>query len=265
MPITPETILAGMRPRWPFGTGSQTSEGLGTMHSLWKAGGFPTAGANPPLFSAGSGYVPTNATQGAFPLTNPASGNAYFSRLDVAGATNGQLIIYDRVWACSGFATNTTSLQSITTPGDVGRYSTFEGIELWLEVYSAPGATGATWTIGYSNQANTSGRSAVYAHPANAESVGQMMPVAFQAGDVGVRSPTSFQCSVSSGTAGDIGLTLLRRVATIPIRADGVALDAFDLGLDRVLDDACLAMLVFCTATNTGLITGSFNVSHVVP
>ncbi len=265
MAINPATILAGMQPRWPFGKGSQTSEGIGTMHSLWKAGGFPAAGANPPAFNAGSGYVPTKDTQGAFPFSNPASGNSYFGGMDVAGATNGQLIVYDRLWACSGLSTNTTSAQSITTPGDVGRYATFEGIELWLEVYTAPGATGANWTIGYTNSANTSGRSAVYVHPANAESVGQMMPVAFQAGDAGVRSVQSFTCSVASGTAGDVGITCLRRIATIPLRADGTDRDAFQLRLERILDNACLAMLVFCTATNTGLLTGSFNITQVDP
>lgn len=268
MAITPETILAGMQPFIPFGKGSQTAEGAGTIHSLWKAGGGPPAGANPPLFSAGSGYVPTKDTLGAAgPYSNPATGNAYLGQCWVWGATPGMLIFYDRAWACSGFATNVTTLQSVTTPGDAGggRYSTFDGIELWLEVYTAPGATGATWTVIYTNMSDVGGRTATYTHPANAESVGQMMPLALQNGDTGVRSVQSLQCSVSSGTAGSIGITLLKKIAAIPLRTDGATLDAFGLGLERVPDDACLAMQVGCSTTNTGLVQGQFKFAHVVP
>ncbi len=591
-----------MQPFMPLGKGSQTSEGAGTIHSLWKAGGFPSTGANPPVFSS-SGYVPTKATAGAFPFTNPASGNSYFGHLWCWGATAGMLLFYDRVWACSGFSTTSTSLQTIANQSDAGRYSTFEGIELWLEVYTAPGATGATWTITYcvddetecltrrgwtkeadlretdqilawdaeqyltkwetprevfrksdyddevcvfpglgglittpnhrwpvvrdvdrdkdtsekrivvresrdmgrsghiprgslhqapekaiysdafvslcawyftegsrhqtgngitvcqservnaenvasiraallelgardtagvplvgnqytgrrrreglwfreyikeesgcvawnitgtsvdeitscvvgsekvprpeflcaltddqlrlfvetsvsgdgteerglffqhskarmdafmmaatlagwapsidasgttcalrmkqgrgsgrtgvskivnlqgwhsgtvwcpvtesgfwvarrngkvfitgnTNQAGTTGKTATYTHPANAETVGQMMPVALANGDTGVRSVQSLQCSVSSGTAGDIGITLLRRLAVIPIRVEGTRQNAFDLGLERVLDDACIAMQVGCSATNTGFLQGGFKLTQVVP
>jgi hypothetical protein len=268
MPITPESILAGMQPFIPFGKGSQTSEGAGTIHSLWKAGGGPPAGVNPPLFSSGSSYVPTKATTGALgPYSNPATGNAYPGHCWVWGLTPGMLVLYDRVWACSGFATNTTNLQTVVGQSDAGggRYATFEGIELWLEVYTAPGATGATWTITYTNLNNVSGRTAQYAHPANAESVGQMMPLALQNGDAGVRSVQSLQCSVSSGTAGDIGITLVKKLCAIPIRTDGQDRDALGLGLERIPDDACIAMQVGCSTTNTGLIQGQFKFTHVVP
>jgi hypothetical protein len=265
MAITPETILAGMQPFVTFGKGSQTAEGAGLLHSLWKAGGMPAPGANPPAFNAGSGYVPTKATQGALPFNNPASGNMYAAHMWAFGPTTGMLMLYDRVWACSGFSTVSTSLQSITTPGDAGRYSTFENIELWLEVYTAPGATGATWTVTYTNQSNTSGRTATYTHPANAEAVGQMMPLALQAGDTGVRSVQSLQCSVSSGTAGDVGITLLKRIAAIPVQPGGMTLDALQLGFERVLDDACLAFQVGCSGTSTGLIMGNVKLSHVTP
>ena len=145
------------------------------------------------------------------------------------------------------------------------RYGSDGGVEMWLEVYTAPGATGATWTITYENQASQASRQATYAHPANAESVGQMMPVALQAGDTGIKSPTSFQCTVSSGTAGDIGVTLLRRLGTIPITTGGLNFDAFQLALPRVLDDACLAFMVCCSTTSTGIIIGSAAVTQIVP
>lgn len=264
MTISPETILAGMQPFIPFGKGSQTSAGAGFLHSLWKAGGGPSPGANPPAFNT-SGYVPTKDTAGAFPVTNPASGNAYPGVIWCWGATPGMLIFYDRVWACSGFSTVSTSLQTITNQSDAGRYSTFDGIEPWLEIYTQTGTTAATWTVTYTNQSNVGSHTATYAHPASAEIVGKMIPLALQSGDNGVRSVQSFQCSVSSGTAGDVGITLLRKLCAIPIRAEGMTMDAFQLGLERRLDDACVAMQVGCSTTTTGLVQGQIKFTHAVP
>jgi hypothetical protein len=74
-----------------------------------------------------------------------------------------------------------------------------------------------------------------------------------------VRAVASFTASVSSGTAGDIGITLVRRIAEIPLMLANVAqaFDAFSLGLPRIYDGSCLALMVQCSTTNTGLIQGS--------
>ncbi len=261
---TVDQLIAGMLAPYSFFKPSATSEGAGTWHSLWKVAGSPAAGANPPLFSAGSGYVPNNATLGAIPFTNPVSGNTYLAKSAIAGGTVGTLIIYDRLWACSGFGTVVTTAQNVTTPGtipsrDRSGAALGEGVELWGEVYTAPGATGATWTVSYTDQNGNSGNNATYTHPANAESVGQMFRFTLAAGDNGVRAVASFTASASSGTAGDIGITLVRRIAEIPIMLANVAqlADAVALGLPRIYDDSCLAAMVQCSATNTGLIQGS--------
>jgi hypothetical protein len=252
---------------------SATSEGAGTWHSLWKLGDWPVAGANPPVASAGSGYSPTDATAGAWSFVNPSAGfKKYLLQAAISGATSGTLILYDRLWACSGFVTNSASGQNVTTPGsiparDSNGASNGDGVELWLEVYSAPGATGATWTINYVDQSGNNA-AATYTHPANAESVGQMMPVVLAAGDTGVRglqATSAFTCSISSGTAGDVGVTLMRRIAEVPLTLANVTtvFDAIALGMPRIYDDSCLALMVRCTATNTGLIQGNFIIGDV--
>ena len=253
--------------RFPFHKASATSEGAGTFHSLWKVAGFPPAGANPPAFSAGSGYSPTRTTQGAFPFSNPTT-DAYVGKLAAQGATVGTLIIYDRLWACSGFGTVVTTAQNVTTPGSLpsGRDpNTGLDVEPWFEVYTAPGATTATWTLTGVDGAGNSGVTWTYTHPANAESVGQMMmPVlGGTAVNRGMRQLTSFQASASSGTAGDIGVTLLRRLAEIPLTLANVGsvLDAIALGLPYVYDDACLSMMVMCSTTNTGVLNGTLTLA----
>ena len=266
---TQDQALAGMLPPSSYYKASATTEGAGTFHSLFLVAGTPGAGATPPAFTAGSGYTCDRTTQGAIPFTNPVSGNSHLARFAAAAATIGTLILYDRLWTCSGFNTTTLTAQNVTTPGslparDAKGLTDGVGVELWLEVYTAPGATGATWTVSYTNQDGTAGRTATYTHPANAESVGQMMPMTLQAGDTGVRSVQSLTCSASSGTAGSIGITLLRRVAEIPITLVNIAqvLDFMATGFVRLYDGTCLALMVLCSATNSGIQMGSITISQ---
>lgn len=265
---TLDGIIAGMQPPQGFLKASATSEGAGTFYSTWKVAGLPGAGSNPPLFTAGSGYVPTNATTGAIPYTNPGAGNGYLAKIGLSGATAGTWFLVDRVWQCSGFGTVVTTAQNVTTPGSITRdangTSLGDGVELWLEVYTAPGATGATWTVEYTNSAGTTGQTSTYTHPANAETAGQMIPIPLAAGDVGVRSVQRFQCSATSGTAGNIGITLIRRLATIPnpLIYTGMAVDPVGLGFPRIYDSSCLMWMALCSTTNTGILTGEIAYSQ---
>lgn len=249
---------------------SQTAEGAGTWHSLWKAAGQPPAGANPPLFTAGAGYVPTKDTVGAIAFANPSAGLlSYVARAVFAGSVVGTLVLYDRLWACSGLAANVVTAQNIATPGSLpaGRDpGNGADVEPWLEVYAAPGATAGNWDLTGTDAAGNANRTWRYAHPANAESVGQMMPLvpggASPAATLGIRQASSFQLSASSGTAGDVGITLVRRLLEIPLNVAGVAaaLDAFAAGMPQIPNDACLGLMLLCTGTSTGNVQGSLNV-----
>lgn len=245
--------LAGAQ-RLNFRKASASAEGAGTFHSLWAVAGTPGAGSAP---GSVNGVIPTKATTGALRnFTNPAA-TGYAGRLSGSGATIGTLIVYDRLWHCSGLVGNVTTSQAISPPA-LTRETTGLGVELWGEVYTAMGATGSVFTATYTNDSNVGSRSASYTMPANALSVGQMVPFSLQAGDFGVRSVQALQLSVSTGTAGNFGLTLLRRIAEIPLQSPGLGgvLDAYGLGLPTIPADACLALMVMCSATNTGEIQG---------
>lgn len=254
---------------------SQTSQGAGIHHSLWKAAGWPTAGANPPLFSAGSGYVPTRATTGAIGQVNPAAGaNKYLAGMNFNVNTACTLMLYDRLWACSGFSTVSTSAQSITTPGNIpsGRdpfNATAAGYdaEPWIEVYTQTGATGATWTLTGTDSTGTTGRTWTFTHAASAEVVGRMSPMIPNTAIGGCRSPASLTCSVSSGTAGDVGITLLRRIGQLSVTAAnlGFTQDAFGTGLPEIYDDACLAMMVLCASAVSGNWQGQISLADLTP
>lgn len=232
---------------------SQSARAAGTWHSLWRAAGSPGAGAVPPT---GNGEVPTRLTTGAITLINPASGSKlHLARFTAAGATAGTVILYDRLWHNSGFNANITTAQTIATPPTITRPNALGvDIELWGEVFTATGATASTFTASYTNQDGVAGRSATYTKPAAAQVVGEMFPFALQAGDTGVRTVTQVQLSAGTGSVGDFGLVLLRRLAEIPMALVNVLSDrdAFALGMPEVFTDACLALQVLCTTTNTG-------------
>lgn len=240
---------------------SATSEGAGTWHSLWKLAGNPAAGSNPANIGAG-GAIPTRTTTGALPIANAASAPLNLLKAVLQGTVAGSVILYDRLYAVSGFAGNVTTLQSITAPPTINRPDgNGADVELWGEVYTAMGATGTVMTATYTDQAGNTGQAATYTQPANALSVGQMVPFKLAADDTGVRALASLQLSISTGTAGDFGLTLLRRIAEIPLTLANVPtlLDLFGLGKPLIDVDACLALMVQCTSTTTGQILGSLN------
>lgn len=270
MAITLDALLAALpSSEFDIYKASQTAEGAGTWHSLWKAAGIPAAGATPPAFGSGGPYVPTRATLGAIGQANPV-GSRFLANTNMSASTVGSLIIYDRLWSCSGFGTGVTTAQNVVSGGALPAGRTPVGasdVELWLEVYTAPGnVSAATWTITAPDGGGTN-RAFTYAHPANAETGGQMMPVIPPAGAAaGAGVPVSFQASATSGTA-DIGITLMRRLAVVPfsLANAGQALDAFALGLPEVYDDACLALMVQCSTTNTGVYLGSISLPDLTP
>ncbi len=253
---TLDKLIAGFQAPIPILKASQTAKAAGTWHSLFLAAGQPGASSTP---ATGSGAIPTSATAGALAFTNPVSGNSYLARFEGAASTVETLILYDRLWHRSGLAGNITTSQTVnstalTRPDDNG-----EKVELWGEVYSVMGATAATFTATYTDQDGNASQSASYAMPASALVVGQMFPFSLAAGDNGVRSVQSIILSASTGGAGNFGLTLLRRVASIPLTLANIGMtqDAPSLGMPQIYNDACLALMVLCSTTNTGQIQGS--------
>lgn len=262
------TTLDGLTNAFPgvpvnFYKPSLTSKGSGTWQSLWQAAGTPAAGATP---ATGQGAIPTSATTGAIPFNNPSAGHTYLGKLQCVQGQNPTLILYDRLWHNSGLAGNTTLPQSVsslslTRPGALGT-----GVELWGEVYAAMGSTASTFTASYTNQSGVGNNSAVYSMPASALVVGQMFPFTLAAGDTGVSSVQSITLSSSTGTQGNFGLTLLRRIAEVQMNGTSTTAatinDAIGLALPRIYDNACLALMVLCLTTSTGNVSGSANLVY---
>jgi hypothetical protein len=235
-------------------------KGAGFFHSYWTAPGFPGAGA-----AAGSvnGAICTDATAGAIPFTNPtAPVLTYLGRMSLGASLGAYFELYDRLWHNSALVGNVTTLQSFTQPA-LTRWTTGEGVELWMEVYSAVAHTAQTVTVLYTNSAGTSGRSTTFAFPASPV-VGQMQPIPLAAGDTGVRSVQSVQFGATSGQAGNWGLVLMKPHVeiSIPNSNMGVTQGPFDLALPQVADDACLTYACLLPGTVAPIINGAIDLAQ---
>lgn len=245
--------------KFQFFKNTLTAKAAGTFHSLWMATGLPSAGVTPV-----ANTIPTKATAGALGFTD-ATGSLqrYLSRFNAAGATIGNLILYDRLWHTSGLSGIVTAADTAVANTALTRPSAnATGVELWGEVYTALGSNSVTLNCRYTNQDGTTNQVGTYAHPSGFTAptvAGQMFPIQLAAGDSSVRAVTAYHWSGTTGVAGNFGFTLLRRVAEIPLTIANVntVMDAFATGLPYVPNDACLAFMVFCSATSTGIIQGS--------
>lgn len=256
--VTDDLIGALPGQAFNFYKPSQTAKAAGAFHSLWKAAGFPAAGASP---GSVNGAINTSATTGAFVFSNPTGGDTgYLARASATGATVGTLIIYDRIWTNSGLSGTSVVSQTFTQP-TLTRYASGEGLELWFECYTPTGVTAVTITATYKNTVPTGSRSATCALIASPVA-GQMIPFVLQSGDTGISELDAVILSLSTGTAGDWGCTILRRLAEIPLPVANVGqgVDAFDIGLPVIQNSACLAFMVACSTTNTGNVIGSMNI-----
>lgn len=238
---------------------SQATEGAGTWSSTWTQGGFPSAGTVGTLGGALNSQQVLQSNAGAVKnFANAAVGNANFlAGADVSAASNGVLIIADRLWAVGGISGTSIVSQPVTNVGLIpprDAFGTTVGVcvEPWIEIYTPPGATAATWTVTGTDEAGNTGRTWTYAHPANAETANQMAPMVPGTAAGGIRQMDSFIGSISTGTAGSIGVTMIRRLAQLSVPANNFAtvLDFAATKLPLLFDNTAL-MLIWLNSSGT--------------
>lgn len=231
----------------------------GGYFSLWDAPGQPGAGSLS-IGNTTTGVIPTDATAGAFPFTNPSSGNSYLARAAASLASVGSLILYDRLHH-SGSYTSVNGNINTTDMTAIDRGSDGAGVEVWAEINSALSAVATTITITYTNQDGTAGRTGSVTLPASAITR-RMFPFALQSGDTGVRSIENI--AGSAAPTGTFNIVMLRSLAEIAVSLAGVAGKAnfVELGMPRIYNDACIAMMYVANTTTSGQIKGSFKMAQ---
>lgn len=215
--------------------------------------------------SYASGGTLHDDSQAGFPKghnpTPPAL--SYLAQIKATFATAGTIHLYDRVWSCSAMVGNVATAQTVVSFPTLTRPdANGVGLEIWIECYTATGSTASNVTVQYTNSAGTSGRNTVSTAHITSMPANRMYQVPLQSGDTGVRSIQSLTLSVSTGTAGSIGVTLMRRLSSIssPVPNVGQTMDFTQLGLPQIYDNSALNFIHQGATTSSGIIMGAFNV-----
>lgn len=212
----------------------------GQLVSLWTAVGQPGAGA---AQGSAAGAAPDVTTAGALKFTNPASGLSYCGRMAAATDIVGTLILYDRLVHTSTLSGTVSTAQTVASAALTRPDANGAQTELFLEVYTALGATPQAGAVmSYTDQdGNTGNTTPAFTVPASAPA-GLMIPIPLASGDTGVRAVASVTLGGSTGTAGNFGITICRRIAEVGIAQGNVAslYDIFQSGLPQIYNSACL-------------------------
>jgi hypothetical protein len=266
--------LANNSSRLIIDKASIANAAAGQFHSMWRATGQPGQGAIPTAAAVcASGLLgSSNFTQQTAPATS------YIAYLEaVCSNSSVTLELHDRLMHMGGLVGNVATLQTVagmdfngvTASNMAARIgdANYSDIQWWLEWYTDTGSTAATVTVSVTYNDGTTGnltgfslaatRRASYMLPLNG-----LVPAA--ASGKYIRAVTGVQLSVTTGTAGNIGVTATRvrtslacPVANLKWSADWAALP-----LSEAANSACLFLIQIAGTTSTGTVRGGGKIAH---
>lgn len=238
---------------------------VGPLQSSWIQA--PFAGATPTTAAACSQSTTGAITWerlglNAAPTKTRRIAYLQASQLNANTAGRSTAVLIDRLSHQGGIVANVTGAQTTNLPtAALTRYTSGEGVFAALEVYTQIGSTGSTVQVEYTNQAGTPGQvSPVFRiGGAGFRAVGTMLIVPLADGDTGVRSVENVNFLSTTGTAGNVGVTLFKILDWVPRAeattfnmAEAAGYDAFigGGGLCPVVDNnACLQLCLYSVAT----------------
>jgi len=231
------------------------------------------------LFVPAPGVVTTSvvldkdSAQSMGPIPAVASGSLQLlgARLNSSGISGIAMILVDLLNISAGMSGTVTTAQTTNLPTiALTRHTTGEGVMAALFIESAVGATSTTFTVSYTNQAGTPGRTstATTIGGTNFRETGAYILIPLEAGDTGVRSVESVTLAGTTGTAGSFGISLFKPLAILPMESfTGVApIDMVSTGgvigqFAEINPNACLSII---TITNVAqLVSGSIILNEV--
>lgn len=253
---------AGQSIQWGKNTITTTA---GFPWSLWFASGSPNTGVvtGAALTSAQA----SKTTGGAMPFTN-AGGSDQLRLVSMSAMSNvgtlGILMLVDRLLYYPGITVGATSPIALTNSTTIPRYTTGAGTAVFLEVSANLTQSAGSFTMSYTNQAGTAGRTSESAsYTANAIQ-GRLQHnhglfAGLQNDDTGIRSVESITYTTTS-SGGSMALVICKPLATIPLYTANAAVER-DLVLNtprfpEIKDDACLQWLLWAGNSSTGALAG---------
>lgn len=236
-----------------------------TLHSLWRATGLPGQGAIP-----SAAAVCTSALTGSLNFTNqPDPVTNYLAWAWTSSAHAGLTIEWhDRLAHMGGLVGNISTAQGALTLGGVSAArigaADYSDVQWGLEWYVATGSTSATATVNVTYNDNTTGNLAGISLGSTVRE-GRWFPLISNAPGKFIKAVNSVTLSVSTGTAGNFGITATRSkcVTYSNIANQPAVFEWAQLGLPEFPNDACIFFLVNTTTTTTGIVRGHGKIIHV--
>jgi len=235
------TLAATRRQTFDVMKGSgATTFAAGNFYSGWLFDG-SVDGAVP-----GATSVPTKATAGAFANFNNAGGGEFLNILGFEAtimAAACPVFLWDRLVHMGGLDSTVITLNTINTSAITRGDTTGHGVMGFIESYVTMGSTPQILTVSYTNQAGTPGQITTVSIPATMR-LGRIIPIPLLTGDTGIRSVETVQLPGSTGTAGNYGVTLARKLLSVFPKDETVtaAVHGLEGELVKVDNDACLWM-----------------------
>jgi hypothetical protein len=221
----------------------------GGMSSLYRSTG--PIPSQPPIPAAA--VVCTNTTAGA--LDMPAAvAQRYIDAIALNCTTASTHHLVDRVIHNGGLNGTLTTAQAVNTPALPVRAPAV-ACEWYLEWYADTGATVANATVAVTyTDATTANLVVALAATMRAA---RMLPIIPGLGKV-IATIQTVTLSASTATAGNFGLTCLKRlVSGLTVIAASVG-DRRESLIQSIDSNACLALIVDCTTTATGDVRGTY-------
>jgi hypothetical protein len=255
--------------RMPINKASIATQVAGSEAHLWASAGFPAAGTTP-----AAAAVCSDATVGALPLVSRSGGQErIISALELTADTAGLChFVEDRLMHMGGLSGTLTTAQTVNCSlfANLGvsnlteriGASDYSEVEWFLDWYTATGATIATPTVNVTYHDGTTGTCNVWVNGATAlpasVAAGRRYKIVPTNGKF-IRSVDSVTLSVSTGTAGNFGVTAVRRRSLIvPLIANRVEEKGWDgTRAAKIPDNACLTFSQLCITTSTRALLGA--------
>lgn len=225
----------------------------GRAVSLWTYDGMPAGGAVPTAAA-----IPDRSLQGALPFLVATGGrDTHLIGAMVTPTAAGVYLLYDRLMHIGGLSSTSATDQTVqggTPTPAITRNTGGAGNIAWYEIYTIIGTTATTLTMTYTNQDGTSARtSTINIGATGFRELTRAQRIPLAAGDTGIRAIEKVKLTGTTGTLGDLGITLAQPLAWLPVGAVGTAgWRDYTTGLPGipVIDpDACLALMFIPTST----------------
>ena len=253
---------------------SLANQTAGVYCSMWRATGQPGQGAIPTVVAAVN-----NTTLGTFNFTQqtlPAT--SYIGYLEAVTSTSATSVeIHDRLAHRGGLVGNVATAQTVDLDmglllgtdniaarvGDVD----YSDVSWWLEWYTDTGSTACTATVAVTYNDDSTGNLtgislAATRRAGNMYGLNSSIPAAKSG--LFIKKVNTVTLSVSTGTAGNFGMTSTRVRAAIgiPLANFKSTADWAQLGFPKIDNSAGLFLVVLPSTTSSGTVRGGGKIIH---